>query len=157
MTSDAFQEFGKVEVAKEQLMMSVKGPRITGRQSLMMRMLTLSGPGDLLEGIDDTIRSTCVQVTGVKLNSSSEEFLVIGVEIRLVSEILMLLSMANCTTCTYRPCRKNSWPKGYDYILYIILILLPEPIASGARIIHDFSVQLQHLANHSDLILLNRI
>ena len=68
MTSDAFQEFRKVEVAKEQLMMSVKGPRITGRQSLMMRMLTLSGPGDLLEGIDDTIRSTCVQVTGVKLN-----------------------------------------------------------------------------------------
>ena len=53
-------------------------------------------PGDLLEGIDDTIRSTCVQVTGVKLNSSSDEFLVIGVEIRLVSEILMLLSMANC-------------------------------------------------------------
>ena len=91
MTSDAFQELGKVEVAKEQLMMSVKGPRITGRQSLMMRM-----PGDLLEGIDDTIRSTCVQVTGVKLNSSSDEFLVIGVEIRLVSEILMLLSMANC-------------------------------------------------------------
>ena len=33
MTSDAFQEFGKVEVAKEQLMMPVKGPRITGRQS----------------------------------------------------------------------------------------------------------------------------
>ena len=98
MTSDAFQEFGKVEVAKEQSTMSVKGPRITGRQSLMMRMLTLSGPGDLLEGIDDTIRSTCVQVTGVKLNSSSDEFLVmiIGVEIRLVSEILMLLSMANC-------------------------------------------------------------
>ena len=97
MTSDAFQEFGKVEVAKEQLIMSVKGPRITERQSLMMRMLTLSGPGDLLEGIDDTIPSTCVQVTGVKLNSSSDEFLVIGVEIsRLVSEILMLLSMANC-------------------------------------------------------------
>ena len=96
MTSGAFQEFGKVEVAKEQLMMSVKGPKITGRQSLMMRMLTLSRPGDLLEGIDDTIRSTCTQVTGVKLNSSSNEFLVIGVEIRLVSEIVMSLSMANC-------------------------------------------------------------
>ena len=36
-------------------MMSVNGPRITGRQSLMMRMLTLLEPGDLLEGIDDTI------------------------------------------------------------------------------------------------------
>ena len=44
----------------------------------------------------DTTRSTCVQVTGVKLNSSSGEFLVIGVETRLVSELLMLLSMANC-------------------------------------------------------------
>ena len=96
MTSDALQEFGNVEVAKEQLMMSVNGPRITGRQSLMMRMLTLSGPGDLLEGIDDTIRSTCVQVTGLKLKSSSGEFLVVGGEIRHVSEILMLLSMANC-------------------------------------------------------------
>ena len=96
MTSDAFQEFRKVEVAKEQLIMPVKGPRITERQSLMMRMLTLSGPGDLLEGIDDTIRSTCVQVTGVKLtNSSSDEFLVFGGDIRLVSEILILLSMAN--------------------------------------------------------------
>ena len=62
----------------------------------MMRMLTLSGPGYLLEGIDDTIRSTCVHVTGVKLNSFSVEFLVVGGEIRLVSEILMLLSMANC-------------------------------------------------------------
>ena len=95
MISDAFQEFGNVEVAKEQLMMSVKGPRIKRRQSLMMHMMTLSGPGDLLEGIDDTIRSTCVQVTGVKLNSSSDEFLVVGGEIRLVSEIFMLLSMAN--------------------------------------------------------------
>ena len=60
MTSDAFQEFGNVEVAKERLMMSVNGPRITGRQSLIMCMLTLSGPGNLLEGIDDTICWTCV-------------------------------------------------------------------------------------------------
>jgi len=67
-------------------MMSVNGPRITGRQSLMMRMLTLSGPGVLLEGIDDTICSTSVKVTGVKLNSSSNEFLVVRGEIRLVSE-----------------------------------------------------------------------
>ena len=59
----------------------------------MMRVMTLSGPGDL-EGIDDTIRSTCVQVTGVKLNRSSNEVLVLGGENRLVSEIL-LLSMAN--------------------------------------------------------------
>ena len=36
-------------------MMSVNEPRITGKQSLMMRMLTLLRPGDLLEGIDDTI------------------------------------------------------------------------------------------------------
>ena len=96
MTSDAFQEFGNAEVAKEQLMMSVNGTGMTGRQSLMMRMLTLSGPGDLLEGIDDTIRSTCVQVTKVKLNSSLNEFLVVGGEIRHVSEILMLLSTVNC-------------------------------------------------------------
>ena len=59
-----------------------------------MRMLTLSGPGDL-EGIGDTIRLTGVQVTGVTLNSSSNEVLVVGGENRLVSEVLMLLSMAN--------------------------------------------------------------
>ena len=68
----------------------------------MMRMLTLSGPGDLLEGIDDTIRSTCVQVTEVKLNSSLNEFLVVGGEIRHVSEILMLLSTVNCAVVEQR-------------------------------------------------------
>ena len=68
----------------------------------MMRMLTLSGPGDLLEGIDDTIRSTCVQLTKVKLNSSLNEFLVVGGEIRHVSEILMLLSTVNCAVVEQR-------------------------------------------------------
>ena len=96
MASDVFQEFGNVEVAKEQLMMSVNGPTITGRQSLKVRMLTLSGPGDLLEGIDNTIHSTCKQVTGVKLNCSSAEALIVGGENRLVSEVLMSLTMANC-------------------------------------------------------------
>ena len=96
--SDAFQEFGNVEVAKEQLMVSVNRPRITGRQSLRMRIPTLSRPGDLLEVIDDTICSTCVQVNGVKLNNSSDEVLVVGGENRLVSEILMILSMANCAS-----------------------------------------------------------
>ena len=113
MTSEAFQEFGNVEVAKEQLMMSVVGPRTTGRQSLMMRILTLSGPGDLLEGIDDTIRSTCVQVTGVKLNNSSDEVLDVGGENRLVSEILMLLSMANCAAvcAAFLPTEAKNWLK----------------------------------------------
>ena len=55
MTSDTFQEFGNVDVVKEQLMMSVNGTMITGRQSLITYMLPLLGPGDLLEGIDDTI------------------------------------------------------------------------------------------------------
>ena len=59
-----------------------------------MRMLTLSELGE--EGIDDTIRSTCAQVTGVKLNSSLDEVLIIGGDNRLVSEVMMLLSMANC-------------------------------------------------------------
>ena len=73
----------------------------------------MSGPGDLSDGIDDTIRSTCVQVTGVKLNSSSDEFLVIGGEIRLVSEILMLLSMANCAAvwAAFFPTQEKNWLK----------------------------------------------
>ena len=40
----------------------------------------------------------------------------------------------------YRPCRKNSRPKGSKK--QFTLTLLPEPIASVARIIHDVSVQL---------------
>ena len=38
----------------------------------------------------------------MRLNSSSDEFLVVGGEIKLVSEILMLLSMANwLAQCLY--------------------------------------------------------
>ena len=37
-----------------------------------------------------------LQVTGLKLKSSSGEFLVVGGEIRHVSEILMLLSTVSC-------------------------------------------------------------
>ena len=57
-------------VDNEQLMISVKGPKITGRQSLMMRVVTLSGPGDLLNGSDRTVRRTCSHETHLKLKSS---------------------------------------------------------------------------------------
>ena len=36
----------------------------------MTRMLILSGPGDLLEGMDKMMRRTSVQVIGVKLKTS---------------------------------------------------------------------------------------
>ena len=51
MSSASFHALGKVLVT-EQLMISVRGPRTTGRQSLIMRGLTLSGPGDLFDGKD---------------------------------------------------------------------------------------------------------
>jgi hypothetical protein len=35
----------------ELLIMSVNGQSMTGRQSLIIRMLILSGPGDLFDGI----------------------------------------------------------------------------------------------------------
>ena len=52
----------------EQLIISVRGPRITGRLSLITFMLTLSNPGDLLEGIVRMMRLTSLQLTGWKLN-----------------------------------------------------------------------------------------
>ena len=51
----------------EQLIISVRGPRITGRLSLITFMLTLSNPGDLLEGSKRTMRLTSLQLTGWKL------------------------------------------------------------------------------------------
>ena len=63
MTSAIFQAAGKVEVANEFFTMSVSGPKMTGRESLMTRMLILSRPGDLLDGIERIIRWTSVQVT----------------------------------------------------------------------------------------------
>ena len=59
------------ESGNQRLMISVSGPRITGRQSLISA-LTLSGPGDLFKGILKIMRHLSPQVTGLKLNSSSE-------------------------------------------------------------------------------------
>ena len=49
----------------------------------------------------------------MKLNSSSDKFLVIGVEIRLASEILLLLSMANCAVvwAAFLPTEEKNWLK----------------------------------------------
>ena len=68
--SAIFQDSGKVEVVNELLIMSVNGPSMTGRQSLIIRMLILSGPGDLFDGIDVIMQCTSVHVTGVNLNNS---------------------------------------------------------------------------------------
>ena len=56
MTSADFQGSGNVLVMKELLLMSVSGPKVTGRQSLMTRILILSGPGDLLDCMAEMMR-----------------------------------------------------------------------------------------------------
>ena len=71
MISAFFQASGNVDVAREQLMMVVRGPRMTGRQSLMTCILILSGPGDLFVGIDEMMLRTSEQVTCLKVNNSS--------------------------------------------------------------------------------------
>jgi hypothetical protein len=53
-------------VLREQLITSVRRPKITGNESLMTHILILSRPGDLLEGIDIVMFCTSVQVTGWK-------------------------------------------------------------------------------------------
>ena len=59
-------------MVKEILIMSVNGLLIPGRQSLMVRILILSDPGHLFEGIDVIKCWTSEQVwgPGVKLNNS---------------------------------------------------------------------------------------
>ena len=50
ITSTFFHVLGYVDVLREQLITSVRGPKITGK-SLITRILILLMPGDLLEGI----------------------------------------------------------------------------------------------------------
>ena len=69
ITSAGFHLAGNVLVSIEQLIMSVKGPSMTGKQSFSMRALTFSGPGDLFSGRDDTTRRTSSYVTVLKLNT----------------------------------------------------------------------------------------
>ena len=90
----SFHLAGDVLVSIEQLIISVKGPSMTGKQSFSMRTLTLSGPGDLFSGRDATTRQTSSHFTVLKLNSSSGVGLVfISVE---SSRIVMLLSSDRC-------------------------------------------------------------
>ena len=67
----SFHLAGNVLVSIEQLLISVKGPSMTGKQSFSIRALTLSGPGDLFSRRDATTRRTSSHDTVLKLNSSS--------------------------------------------------------------------------------------
>ena len=51
ITSASFQDCGKSEDVIEALMILVNGSKMTGRQSFMIRMLTLSFLGAFLVGI----------------------------------------------------------------------------------------------------------
>ena len=64
--------------ASEQFIMSVRGPNITGRHSLITRGFILSGPGDLLDGMNKTIRWTSVQVTAGNIPAYSRSKMTIN-------------------------------------------------------------------------------
>ena len=51
-------------------MISVSGPTMTGSASFKNSAFTLSGPGDLFEGMDKIMRFTTSHVTGLRLKSS---------------------------------------------------------------------------------------
>ena len=72
MTSARFHAVGKVDVLREQLIITVNGPRITGIEFSDLA-LTLSGPCDLFRGNDKIIRLTSSQDTDLKLKRSSLE------------------------------------------------------------------------------------
>ena len=69
MTSTSFHLAGNVLVSIEQLIISVKGPSMTGKLSFSMRAFTLPGPGVLFRGKDATARRTSSTVTVLKLKS----------------------------------------------------------------------------------------
>ena len=71
MTSVVLHVVGNVFVIMEQLIISVIGPYMTWRQSLIIRGLTLSEPGELFDGRDKMTRRTSSQVTVLNLYSSS--------------------------------------------------------------------------------------
>lgn len=72
MTSAVFHVVGNVFVIMEQLIISLIGPKMTGRQSLIIRALTLSEPGDLIDGRDKMTRRVHILTGGVlNLKSSS--------------------------------------------------------------------------------------
>ena len=60
-----------MDVRREQLMISVRGPTTTCRQSLNTLAWNLSGPGALFNGSDKMARLTSSQLTGLKLKHSS--------------------------------------------------------------------------------------
>ena len=108
ITSACFHLAGNVLVSIEQLIISVKGPSMTGKQSFSMRALTLSGPGDLFSGRDATARRTSSHVIFLKLNSSSKVGLVfVSVE---SSRIVMLFSSDRCrdASAAFLPTLKKS-------------------------------------------------
>lgn len=72
ITSVSCHAAGNVELYREQFIISVKGPRITGRQSFKIRILILSAPGDWFDGKDIIIRRTSLQVSVLKEKRSSE-------------------------------------------------------------------------------------
>ena len=90
----SFHLAGNVLVSIEQLIISVKGPSMTGKQSFSMQALTLSGPGDLFSSRDATTRRTSSHVTVLKSNRSPGVGLVfVSVE---SSRIVMLFSSDRC-------------------------------------------------------------
>ena len=92
--SASFQLSGNLLVRIEQLMMSVRGPNMTWRQSFSTRALILSGPEDLFIGRDVTIRQTSSSDTVLKLNNSIEEVSMPVSEEK--SRTMMLCSSLKC-------------------------------------------------------------
>ena len=68
MTS--FHALGNKDDISEQLIMSVRGPRMTGKRCLITRILTLSLPDDLFDGMADMMLLISEQETGPKLKLS---------------------------------------------------------------------------------------
>ena len=70
VTSAIFQVLGKVSETKELLMIIVIVGRIAGKQSFITRMVILSIPGALFDGIELMILSTCLFSTALNKNCS---------------------------------------------------------------------------------------
>ena len=77
----------------------------------MTRMLILSRPGDLLEGMDKMMCRTSMQVTGVKLKTSSFK-LFKGITKKIEAFIMMLLTDARyVASAVFFPTEEKYWLK----------------------------------------------
>ena len=90
--------------------MSVRGPSMTGRQSLSTRALILSGPGDLFVGREVTIWRISSHDTVLKLKSSTGVVIVVVTSVECSWAVMLCSSLKLSTAfAAFGPTWAKNW------------------------------------------------